>query len=219
MAVDLQTVFPQDVIAVTKSSFSTLNGALALSILGDDFRAVDEVHVNDLTCPDFLVMSRTKLVAQLPDNLQESPTISTIVVLSRTLMATAKSLLRFRIGDTPGAVSGVMRLLQLFVKLLLSNPGTDIFNKTTGGGALRNVGASFGAGDAQAIKADFVIAVDRVARHIVGLQSRNGALPRDERLLSARLTGATFSRATGSLFVNIEVLSQLGTSARVNLEL
>lgn len=219
MAVDLQTVFPQDVITVAKSSFSTLNGALALDILGDDFRDADEVRVNDITCPDFLVKSRTRLVAQLPDSMQNSPTINTIVVLSRTLMVTAKSLLRFRIGDTPGAVSGVMRLLQLFVKLLLSDPGTDIFNKNLGGGALKNIGTSFSAGDAQAIKADFVIAVDRVSRHIVGLQSRNGTLPRDERLLNARLTGATFSRVTGSLFVNIEVLSQLGTSARVNLEL
>jgi hypothetical protein len=192
---------------------------LALDVIGEDFRAVDEVRINDIQSPDFVVVSKTRLIAQLPDPLQENPDVSTIFVLSRTLTLTTKSLLRFRIGDTPGAVQGILRLLQLFVKLLLSEPGTDIFNKDMGGAALRNVGVTFNAGEGDTIKADFTIAVDRVARQIIGIQSRNGRLPRNERLLNARLLGATFSRSTGSLFVNIEVVSQDGTPARVNLEL
>ena len=219
MAVDLQTVIPQDVIPVSRTRMTLYGGLRALDIVGDDFRSVDEVRINDIESPDYLVLSKTRLIAQLPDSLQDNPDISSIFVLSRTLTVTAKSLLRFRIGDTPGQVSGILRLLQLFVKLLLSEPGSDIFNRNLGGNALKNVGATFGEDEGSNIKADFAIAVDRTARAIVGLQSRNGRLPRDERLLTARLAGVTFSRSTGSLFVSVDVVSQQGTSASVNLEL
>lgn len=219
MAVDLQTVLPQDVIPVNRTKLTTLGGLQALDVIGDDFSAVDEVRINDIQSPDYVIIGRTRLIAQLPDSLQGNPDVSSIFVLSRTLTITAKSFLRFRIGDTPGQVQGIMRLLQLFVKLLLSNPGTDIFNRQMGGGALRNVGATFNSGEGQEIKADFVVAVDRVARQIIAMQSRNSSLPRDERLLNATLSGATFSRSTSSLFVSIEVVSQDGKPARVNLEI
>lgn len=197
----------------------TLGGLRALDVIGEDFRSVDEVFINDMQVPDYIVVNKTRLIAQLPESLQENPDVTSIQVLSRTLTVTAKSLLRFRIGDTPGQVQGILRLLQLFVKLLLSEPGSDIFNKDLGGGALRNVGTTFSVGDGESIKQDFVIAIDRVARQIIGLQSRNGSLPRDERLLNAELKGATFDRTQGSLFVVVEVVSQSGTPARVNLEL
>ena len=219
MAIDLQTILPQNVVPVSSSRMVMLGGLRALDVIGEDFRSVDEVYINDVQSPDYVVVSKTHLIAQLPESLQGNPDVTSIQVLSRTLTVTAKSLLRFRIGDTPGSVQGVLRLLQLFVKLLLSEPGSDIFNKGLGGGALRSVGVTFNAGDGESIKQDFVVAVDRVARQIVGLQSRNGSLPRDERLLNAELKGATFDRAQGSLFVVIEVVSQAGTPARVNLEL
>ena len=219
MAVDLQTVLPQDVVPVSRSRLASLGGLLALDVIGEDFRSVDEVRINDIHSPDFIVIAKNRLIAQLPETLQNNPDVSSIQVLSRTLTLTNKSLLRFRIGDTPGQVQGILRLLQLFVKLLLSAPGTDIFNKNLGGGALRNVGVTFNSGDGESIKADFVIAIDRVARQIVSMQSRNGSLPRDERLLNATLKGATFDRSQGALFVVIEVVSQTGASARANLEL
>ena len=219
MAIDLQTVLPQDVIPVSRTRLTMLGGLRALEVIGEDFRSVDEVRINDIESPDFVVLSKTRLLAQLPEQLQDNPDVYSIFVLSRTFTLTSKSLLRFRIGDTPGQVSGMMRLVQLFVKLLLSNIGSDITNRRLGGNALKNVGTTFTSGEVKEIKADFAIAVDTVSRTIIGLQSRNGTLPRNERLLKAQLIGATYSKATGSLFVNIEILSQMGTSSRMNLEL
>ena len=219
MAVDFQTVLPQESIQLTRIKLTQLAGLRALDIQGNDFRSVDEVHVNEIPSPDVMVISRTRLIAQLPESLQATPDIQSVVVLSNTLTLNQRSLLRFRIGDTPGQVSGILRLLQLFVKIMFSNPGTDIFNQDTGGGALKNMGATFGADEGQSIKADFTIAIDRTARHIISTQSRNGSIPRDERLLRATMLGATFSRSTGSLFVQVEVVSQSGNAARANLEI
>lgn len=219
MAVDFQTVLPQESIQLNRIRLTTLAGLRALDIEGNDFRAVDEVQINEILSPDVMVISRTRLIAQLPESLQANPDIQSIVVLSNTLTINQKSLLRFRIGETPGVVSGILRLLQLFVKLMFSNPGTDIFSPNTGGGALRHVGVTFGSEEGQNIKADFTIAVDRTARHIISTQSRNGSIPRDERLLRATMLGATFSRSTGSLFVQVEVVAQTGNTARANLEI
>ncbi len=219
MAIDFQTVLPQESIQLTRIKVTKLAGLLALDVQGNDFSAVDEVHINEIPSPDVMVVSRTRLLAQLPESLQRYPDVQSVVVLSNTLTLNQRSLLRFRIGDTPGRVSGILRLLQTFVKILFSTPGTDIFSPNTGGGALQNTGATFGADEGQGIKADFTIAVDRTARHIISTQSRNGSIPRDERLLRASVLGATFSRATGSLFIQVEIVAQDGASARANLEI
>ena len=219
MALDLQTVHPQNTIPVNRTKLVIYGGLKALDVVGEDFRSVDEVFINDTPSPDVIVLSKTRLIAQLPDSLQSIPNVQDVMVLSRTLTLSASSILRCRIGDTPGVVTGILRLLQLFVKLLLSNPGSDIYNKKLGGGGLKDLGSTFGSDEGNNIKANFTVAVDRTARQVISIQSRDGTIPRDERLLNAKLLGATFSRSSGSLFVTIEVVSQLGVPARLNLEL
>lgn len=218
MSVDFQTVLPQESIELNSVKLTQLGLLRALDITGADFSAVDEVQINEQVSPDVMVISNTRLVAQLPESLQDNPDIQSVAVLSNALTINKRSLLRFRIGDTPGQISGILRLLQLFVKVLFSEPGSDIFSRNTGGGALREVGVTFGAEEGQNIKASFTIATDRTARQIIAAQSRNGSIPRDERLLRANMLGATFSRSTGSLFVQIEVVAQDGARMKANLE-
>lgn len=219
MSVDLQTVLPQQSIQLNSVKLTQLGLLRALDVTGADFSAVDEVQINEQVSPDVMVISRTRLVAQLPESLQDNPDIQSVAVLSNAITINPRSLLRFRIGDTPGQVSGILRLIQLFVKILFSDPGSDIFNKNSGGGALREVGVTFGAEEGQNIKANFTVSVDRTARQIIAAQSRNGSIPRDERLLRANMLGATFSRNTGSLFVQIEVVAQDGNRMKANLEI
>jgi len=219
VSVDFQTVLPQESIQLNQIRLTQLAGLRALDISGADFGAVDEVQINEQVSPDVMIVSRSRLIAQLPNSLQDNPDIQSVAVLSNSITINLRSLLRFRIGNTPGQVSGILRLLQLFIKVLFSNPGTDIFNRNSGGGALKNVGVTFGAEEGQNIKADFTIAVDRTARQIIAAQSRNGTIPRDERLLRANMLGATFSRNTASLFVQIEVVSQDGKAMKANLEI
>jgi len=218
VGIDLQTVVPQDAIPINNVKYASVRGIGTLDVTGEDFRSVDDVMINDISSPDVVVLSKTRLLAQLPDSLQRNPDVRSVLVLSRTFTVTSKSLLRFRIGDTPGRTQGINRLVQLFIKLLLSNPGSDRFNRQLGGGALKNVGSNFDAVEGNTIKADFTIAIDRTARQIISLQSRDGSLPADERLLSATLVGATFSRASAALFINVELVPQSGRPARLNLE-
>ena len=197
----------------------TVGGLRSLLVTGSDFRSVDSVYINDVESPSVYVLSPVQLLAQLPDSLQKYPSLNSVMVLSRRLTLSPSSVLRFRIGDTPGVASGILRLVQLFTKILLSAPGSNIFNPNIGGGLLRSVGVTFGREDGMKIRASVVVAVDQTAKQIVAIQSRNGTLPRDERLLAAKLVSATFSRASASLFISVEILNQTGLPATLSMEL
>ena len=190
-----------------------------MDIIGDDFRSVDDVRINDIPAPDVIVLSKNRLLAQLPDILQtRTESVQTVLVTSRRLTVTPRSLIKFRISDSPGKVRGILRLIQKFLKILLGTPGTDIFNRNTGGGPLKNIGEVFGKDEGGGIVSDLVISVDQTSRQLIALQSRDARLPRDERLLSARVSRANFNRELSALLASIELTSQAGRAATANLE-
>lgn len=217
MAVDFQVAFPQETVKV-----STVRPALGVSprsldIVGSDFRSVDEVLMNEVVAPSFIVLSRTRLIAEVPDSLKDQ-TISSISVLSRRLTITPRSVIRFRIGQTPSKVRGILRLVQLYLRILFQTPGTDIFAPKLGGGALVHIGQSVSREEGSDLVGDFVVSVDNTTRQIVQIQSRDQAIPPDERLLSASVVSAGFNKNETALITAIELLSQAGQSAVARLE-
>lgn len=216
MAVDFQIVFPQEAIRVT--SVRVVNGSspTVIDVAGDDFSSVDTVELNEIEAPSFIVVSRTRMLVELPSSVS-STSLRTVTVISRRLMLTAKSLLRFRVSNVPTKVSGTMRLVQLFLKVLLTTPGSDIFNRRLGGGGLDNIGQTFGRDQSGAIISDFVVSVQNTARQITALQGRTAGLPAEERLLNAKVLRAQFSAQESALLVSIEISSQTGRAAVANV--
>lgn len=222
MAIDFQVCIPQESIqlnSITRIPGTGINGVpLSLKVIGTDFSSVDEVQINSIKAPDVVILNRTSLIAQVPDSLKNS-TLTNVVVLSRRLTVTSRSFLRFRIAHKAGRTAGLLRLLQLYLKILFTTPGSDIFSPRIGGGVLKNLGATFGAGQVDDIVSNLAISVQRTNRQIVAVQSRDQRIPREERLLSARLVSAGFNKAESALIGTIEVTSQAGSSAVANLEL
>lgn len=215
MAIDLQVCFPQEAVLLNQVRLIAMP-VRSVDVLGSDFSSVDDVFINDIRSPDVVVLSRTRLLAQVPPSLGVSPILS-VQVLSKRLTITPRSVLRFRISDRPGKISGLQRLVQLFLKVLLTTPGSDIFNKRLGAGALRNVGTTFGSDEGGDIVNDFIIAVGQAARQLVAIQSRNTSLPQSERLLRAKVVRAGFNADAGGLDVTVEILSQTGEFAQANV--
>ncbi len=143
MGIDLQICFPQEAIRLTSVSLVSGVNPAVLSIFGDDFTSVDEVIVNDFPSPKFYVMSPTRLLATVPDQVPPL-SVDSVSVISRRLMITPKSIIKFKIGSVPGKVTGILRLVQLFLKVLFTTPGSDIFNKKLGGNGLKPLGRAFG---------------------------------------------------------------------------
>ena len=128
-----------------------------------------------------------------------------------------RSVMRFQVSDTPAKCAGILKLMQLYVKLLLTTPGTDIFDKSLGGGVLNILGSSFSRSEGGQIVSKFIVASDTVVRQIIAIQGRQPQLPADEKLLSAKVVSAKFSASQGALLVTVELTSQAGRSATANL--
>lgn len=216
MAVDFQVVFPQETIRVTSVRIVGGSSPTVIDVVGEDFSSVDVVEVNEIESPSFFVVSRTRMLVTLPDAVSATQ-IRSVTVTSRKLVITDKSFLRFRVSKVPSKCSGILRLMQLFLKVLLTTPGTDVFNRKLGGGGMRNVGRSFSKEQSGAIVSDFVVSVQNTSRQIVALQSRSNNLPADEKLLNAKVLRAQFSAQESALLVSIELSSQTGRAAIANL--
>lgn len=216
MSVDVQVVFPQEVVPLNAVRILPGVSPRSVDVLGTDFRAIDEVLINDMPSPDVVIVSKKRLLAQVPDALKNE-TLTSITVISNKLTVTAKSLIKFRLGKTPSKVSGILRLVQIFLKILLTTPGTDIFSPRVGGNALQDIGLTFGKDQGGTVVSDFVISVSNTQRQIQAIQARDPTIPQTERLLSAVVTRAGFNRAEAALVVSIELTSQAGRSATANL--
>lgn len=216
MAVDFQVVFPQQVIPL--NSVRILPGLVpqSLDIVGEDFSAVDQVLINDVVSPDVVVLSKTRLLAQLPP-LLTNVHLTSVTVTSRDLTVSPKSLIKFRVGTVPSKVSGILRLVQIFLKILLTTPNRDIFSPRVGGNALKNIGLTFGKDQSGTIVSDIIVAVDTARKQIISIQSRDPSIPSDERLLAASVTAASYNQTEAALIVSVELTSQAGRAATANI--
>lgn len=216
--IDFQVVIPTEVVRLNQIRVVPGLAIRTLDVMGEDFRSVDEVLINEIPSPDIVVLSRTRLLAQVPKTLTQS-TLTSVTVLSQRLMLTKRSFIRFRIGPTPSKVRGILRLVQLFLKILFTTPGTDIFSPKIGGGGLRAIGHNFGKDEGGDIASSFVISVDQTARQIIQIQGRNPSIPPEERLLSAIVRSVGFNKNETALVASVEILSQTGKPALARMEL
>ena len=216
MTVDYQVLFPQEVVRLNTIQQVPLATRPTLDIVGQDFSSVDEVLVNDQSSPFIQILSNTRLTAQLPVNVHASE-VRSVLVVSRRLTLSKSSVLRFKISDTPAKCTGLLKLMQLYVKLMLTTPGTDIFDPQLGGGVLNMLSSNISGSEGAGVVSQFIISSNNVVRQIIAIQGRQPKLPLDEKLLSANVISAKFSTAQRALFVTVELISQAGRSAISNL--
>lgn len=218
MAIDFQVCFPQEAVRLTSIARVPGMTPATLDIVGDDFTSVDEVLINEFAAPSFHVLSRTRMLAVVPSQVPVLQ-VNTVSVTSRKLTITPRSLLKFQVSRVPSKVTGILRLVQLFVKVLFTSTGADIFSPKLGGNGLAPLGRNFGKDQTGSILSDFVVAVDNTAKQIVTVQGRQPQLPLDEKLLSAKVTSSQFSVDEGAMLTTVELTSQAGRSALANVVL
>jgi len=216
LAVDFQVVFPQQIIPLNSVTILRGMNPRSLDILGEDFSAVDEILINDIPSPDVVILSKTRLLAQVPPTLKYV-TVTSVTAISRELTISPKSVIKFRVGHVASKVSGILRLVQVFLKLLLTTPGRDIFAPRLGGNVLKDIGTTFGKDESGGIVSDIILAVDRTRRQIITIQGQDPSIPRDERLLAATVTSAAYNKVEAALVVAIELTSHAGRAATANI--
>lgn len=204
--VDLQVIEIRDVLKVTGVRPVVGFSPRTVQVFGKDFRNVYEVLVNDAVSPSVFVITNQEMLVQVPPSLGRAP-VRTVQAISNKLTNTDRSKITFRIGDTTHGISGMERLIQTFIKMLLQTPGRDIFAWKLGGGVLRSVARQTTRGGGSMV-ADLTVGVERVSRQLMNLQSANSSLPLSERLLFARVIDARFIQSELALVGRIGIGNQ-----------
>jgi hypothetical protein len=184
----------------------------SLVIQGKDFRSVEQVLVNGIAAPEFVVVSETSLLAEVPEPFRDEP-INEVTVLSQNLTLTERSLVEFTFGTRPKKVRGILRLMQNFIRQLLRTPGSNLFHPRSGGGLLRSVGGTLTARSA----ADVQVAVTLAKQYIIRSQTPVREVPSTERLLEAEITSLTPDTTSTSLYVTIVLTNHAGERAGATL--
>lgn len=215
---DLQFVLFQDALRLNGVREIPGMSPRSLQILGKDFHHAVEVQINETKSPSYVIANSKTIIAQVPDG-QVKSNIRSVSVLSSDFTATFRSKISFRIGDDPTMASGLKSMMQTFLKVLLTTPGTDSFAKRIGGNALKNLGSSFDISQTSSVVSDFTIAVNRTSSQIRTMQARQSRLDEDERLLAANVLHVRFDPNLTALIARVELIPQSGKRAIVNLEL
>lgn len=205
----IQVIKLLDVIQVRSAMAIPDSYPRQLRITGDDFRYAQTVILNGVETTAFTIESRHSIRVVVP-GLLANERITTISVLSSRITMTESSLVTFDMGGKPHKVSGVMRLLQSFTRLLFRTPGSNIFYPNSGGN-VRSIVAGRNT-DVASVSADLSIAVDRVRDFILSAQSQDRTLPPSERLLSAKVTSVSRVDET-TIEASVEIRNHLGAAA------
>ena len=188
MAYQLEVIKFRDLVTVTQiTRFVPGLADLTLEITGEDFSSVEEVLVNEVKAPEFIILNKTTMWVTLPDAAKNE--IATIEVLSSNFTSSINSAkMTFKLGDKTRAVNGILKLVQLFTKWLLQSPGSDVFNPDRGGGLQQLIGQVMSTRKMEPVMASLTRAISTTVSQLQTAQSAQSNLPLNERLLSANMT-------------------------------
>ena len=190
---------------------------IILAIYGEKFQQARFVFINDIELSTFNIISNTQIQITVPSILPLDQ-IKTISVLSELFVLDKTNLIYFDLGNTIKSLTGIQKLVQQFIKLLLQSPGTNLFNKDAGGGLLSMIGKNTD-GLTQPITSDIVDAVNRTKNYIIAKQSRNKRSPLDERLMDVSVNGISVGSDKVSVSVNLLLTNMTGRSSSASLSI
>lgn len=211
----LEVIKFRDVLAA--SSIPRLVPGLSvptLELKGRDFRFAESVQLNDVSVPEFIVVDKQTIYAQIPLGVQQ---IRTVAIISSRFTTTKKaSRVIFQIGNKTQKISGLLKLTQLFTKVLLQSPGSDVFDPEFGGGLQDLVGKITSTKRSERVLAAIAQSIQQTTSQIRRAQLDTPQLPLEERLLSATLLDVRTVQSLDEARARVQidnVAGQTGVSA------
>lgn len=183
-------------------------------MLGENLDKAEEIFYNGVSTKTFTVVSRTRLIVKIP-NSQVGRPLKSLRVESTLQVLGPDAVLSLSV-DRVSKIDGMERLIQSYLIILLSTPGSDLFEPGSGGGVQALVGRS-SKGNGKGVAADLTLAVERAKSELLKLQSKDRRIPPNERLLSTSLVSLNFNEQATTISAVIEVTNALGASAQVTV--
>jgi hypothetical protein len=179
-----------------------------IEVTGTRMDLTTRVEVNETVVSDFAATDSTHLIITLPTSMKSR--IQSIAVLSESVDPGGSSRAYYDLGLRPILTDGKYRVLQRFIKLLLTTPGTDIWSKSSGAGLRALQVTNIDEKNASGVSGEVSSKVMQARDQLLLAQAQDNSVPMAERLLDASVNGVEFSLATVSLKVRITLTFQDG---------
>jgi hypothetical protein len=212
---DFKVVQAQSLLKIY--SFSPIRGFLPLSIvvIGEHMDLANQVFYNDVEATEFVAQSPRRLIVRIPQS-QVGQAYRTLRIYSSVNLVTQSATLNLRLSNPLASVEGLDRLVQDWMIVFYTTPGSDIFDPLSGGGGRSIIGRNtdrYGKG----VSADLALAIDRTQQELLRLQSQTPSIPLAEKLLNTQLLALSFDASNTTLSARIGITNMLGNTAEASV--
>jgi phage baseplate assembly protein W len=157
-----------------------------LQLRGEDLSSTQRVKINNSDVP-FTIVSKTEVMCSLPKN---ASTIDRVDVITSSKTINRRTYFEYMVDENPMSVTGTQKLIQQFIKLLLTTKGSDVFAPTLGGDLQQFVGTNFSPSNTSAIVAQVTLRVVETGIAMSLRQTAAGVSP-NERLSDVQVLGVS----------------------------
>ena len=192
---------------VSSIDFFGSRGTVSLDIKGRDFLGTNSVLINGYRSPTFVVLSDSRILADVPVRIQKDPLSGILVLKSTQASGDRGSVLSFEAVSEASVVPDSSFLVQKVLKFLFTTRGTDIFSPNSGGGLLSLVGQAESATGSLAAYAKLYIS--QSLDSLIEIQASSPA-PRSQKVQSIEVLSVSYNRQDTSLDIRLAVTSQEG---------
>lgn len=183
--------------------------------IGKDLNFTSTIFYNGVLVSEYVVQSSTRLIIRVPESQVGKDLLDLKVYSSQPLLDNNADLL-VGLAQPLQTISGISRLVQSWLMIFFTSPGSDVFSPQSGGGAQTIVGSRTDRKNKSAAT-DLTIAIQRTETELLQLQSRMPQIPPEEKLLSSSLEGLSNDEATGTLIAKVLLKNMVNQSAQVSV--
>lgn len=204
---DLRIIKILDILPVTKVDLADYSPQI-LTLTGRSFQYTQSVFVNDLSMPlrttaeyGYTIISPTSMNVELPDSMLEH-VINKVIVFGNTSTLYESASIDFNLTSISD-VRGISNVVQQFLTLFLTSPGTDKFDRTSGGGVKNMAGITLDEPGRQGLAAKLMLSAKKCAEEIRASQVA-GTIPPEERLVEVAVAHVGFRPESGVTEISLE---------------
>lgn len=219
MSIDIQVINVVDDLQVLEQA--DIEGADPRAIRirsAGGFTDALRVVINDFGIDSFTLVNDTVIIVEPGPSLDNVAVENMdIVVVSSVLTNTRRARLFFGPTKRLSRVSGIQKLIQVIVKILLSNINSNKYRLSEGGSLLQLLGFSMTPAARSRLVAVLSQAVTATEEQLTSAQASASGLALDERLLSLNLGEVLFFPDTQEVQASIGLTTFAGRTVQVPL--
>ena len=213
---DLQVISFVDLIEVDFAEKPTAYSETLYVTVSPLATYVNSIIINNIPMTSYTILSTNMIQITLPEILKTEPLSNLSYVFTTSVLTALRNTdLLFTPGTTSlSSVSGIQKLSQQVIKLLLTTYGSNRWYPNQGAHLLGSLGEII---DMQGIAAELTESIRAVSNHLISEQVAQ-SLPADERLLSLSLESIEV-KDKDAVIAKMKLVSSAGSNYEIPIAL